>query len=137
MPDSSQSNTANITKYLRLPLAALFREPLPEEPPPNFVLNLFLKSLITSSSSGGVWLLPPQGLFIIFVVPSHYSSSLFLTHLKSFIIYSQMLRYGQTPKKQVPRPTFSNNSLKCLFATNITAIYHCQAKAILPNKYFF
>jgi len=23
------------------------------------------------------------------------------------------------------------------FATNITDIYHCKAKAILPNKYFF
>jgi len=23
------------------------------------------------------------------------------------------------------------------FATNITAIYHYKAKAILPNKYFF
>ena len=48
-------------KYLKLPLAALLTPPLPEEPPPNLALNLFLKSLITSSSSGGVCLLPPQG----------------------------------------------------------------------------
>jgi len=56
-----------------------------------------------------------------------------------------MLRYGQTPKKQVPRPTFSKKLIKVSFAiqhtlhfaTNITTIYHCKAKAILPNKYFF
>ncbi len=40
--------------YLRLPFAALLAPELPEDLPPKVELNLFLKSLITSSSSGGV-----------------------------------------------------------------------------------
>ena len=53
-----------------------------------------------------------------------------------------MLRYGQTPKKQVPRPTYSKNSLKCLLLYNIRIILLkilllsniAKQKAILPNK---
>ena len=49
---------ARIMMYLKLPLAALlapeFPDELPEDFPPKALLNLFLKSLITSSSSGGV-----------------------------------------------------------------------------------
>ena len=45
---------ARITKYFKLPLAALLVPAPPEDLPPNVELNLFLKSFITSSSSGGV-----------------------------------------------------------------------------------
>ena len=34
-----------------------------------------------------------------------------------------MLRYGQTPKKQVPRPPFNKNRSKCLLLYNILIIF--------------
>lgn len=72
MPDKSQTKIARIIKYLAPPLAdfpaLVVPEELLEEPPPNTALNLFLKSLITSSNSGGVWLLPPQGLWLFAMV---------------------------------------------------------------------
>ena len=62
MPDKTQTKNAMININLKLPLGGVgvvgvlsdFFEP--KIPP-----NLFLKSLITSSNSGGVWPLPPQG----------------------------------------------------------------------------
>jgi len=49
-----------------------------------------------------------------------------------------MLRYGQTPKKQVPRPTFSKNLLKCILLSNIRIILlQILLLSIIANQKLF